>query len=226
MNITENFFKDVYEYEYGFIDEDQKNNELFKLNTKDSGFWENLERILLGQSDMHLFYISAKYMLVDNILTEDEYSFLKRLMQILKIVPYELHDKFKVEIDRLAYEQYYLLYLDDQLDSDEEQEMRYFSEIFGVDFESLGKIKGKVLKDKNKQFIEEEITRSRSIPESFRIEVYDRDNGRCVLCGSDEDIEYDLILSFSKGGSHDAQNIRILCKNCYRKKSGKIGLIE
>ncbi|MFZ0452734.1 MAG: hypothetical protein WCE54_04390 [Ignavibacteriaceae bacterium] len=37
------------------------------------------------------------------------------------------------------------------------------------------------------------------IPTSVKVEVWARDKGRCVLCGSTENLHYDHDLPFSKG---------------------------
>jgi len=47
-----------------------------------------------------------------------------------------------------------------------------------------------------------------SIPEKTRIEVWRRDEGKCVQCGSKEKLEYDHIIPISKGGSNTARNIQ------------------
>jgi hypothetical protein len=60
------------------------------------------------------------------------------------------------------------------------------------------------------------------IPEEVRIEVWRRDQGRCVRCGSRENLEYDHIVPISKGGSNTARNIELLCQNCNRSKGNKI----
>jgi len=56
------------------------------------------------------------------------------------------------------------------------------------------------------------------IPEEVKIAVWRRDNGRCVKCGSQENLEYDHIIPFSKGGSNTARNIQLLCEKCNRQK--------
>ena len=64
---------------------------------------------------------------------------------------------------------------------------------------------------------------NRHIPASIREKIWNRDAGRCVICGSTVDIEYDHMIPFSRGGSHSVNNIRILCKKCNRSRSNKIG---
>lgn len=60
------------------------------------------------------------------------------------------------------------------------------------------------------------------ISEDVKFEVWRRDQGRCVICGSQENLEFDHIIPFSKGGSSTARNIQLLCQNCNRHKSDKI----
>ena len=65
-------------------------------------------------------------------------------------------------------------------------------------------------------------SRSRDISPGVRREVFRRDKGVCVRCGSKHDIHYDHILPFSKGGGNDANNIQILCRTCNLRKGSKI----
>jgi len=68
-----------------------------------------------------------------------------------------------------------------------------------------------------------ELAHTRMIPSNVKQEVYARDKGRCVVCGSDDNIHYDHILPFSKGGtSLTADNIQILCARHNLQKSAKI----
>ncbi|MFX1478488.1 MAG: HNH endonuclease [Promethearchaeota archaeon] len=66
--------------------------------------------------------------------------------------------------------------------------------------------------------------KSRHIPAEVKREVWKRDKGRCVNCGGKEDVEYDHIIPFSKGGSNTATNIQILCKRCNLEKKDQIGI--
>jgi len=60
------------------------------------------------------------------------------------------------------------------------------------------------------------------IPDEVRMVVYERDKGKCVECGSQENLEYDHLLPFSKGGATSVNNIQLLCLACNRSKSDKI----
>ena len=60
------------------------------------------------------------------------------------------------------------------------------------------------------------------IPESVKHEVWRRDKGKCVQCGSNENLEFDHIIPFSKGGADTARNLQLLCQNCNRQKKDKI----
>jgi 5-methylcytosine-specific restriction endonuclease McrA len=72
----------------------------------------------------------------------------------------------------------------------------------------------------NKEFV---FPHNRMIPTSVKVEVWARDKGQCVLCGSKENLHYDHELPFSKGGtSLTAENVRILCAKHNLQKSNKI----
>ncbi len=58
-----------------------------------------------------------------------------------------------------------------------------------------------------------------AIPDDIKQYVWQRDKGQCAKCGNKEDLEFDHVIPFSKGGSNTARNIQILCQNCNRLKS-------
>lgn len=60
------------------------------------------------------------------------------------------------------------------------------------------------------------------IPDDAKIFVWQRDNGRCVICGSQENLEYDHIIPISKGGSNTARNIQLLCEKHNRSKGADL----
>lgn len=89
-------------------------------------------------------------------------------------------------------------------------------------------------KDTKKEKLQKEIDRIKAmaeaeggvrtpIPDDVQILVWNRDGGKCVKCGSQELLEFDHIIPFSRGGSNSARNIQLLCQKCNRTKLDKIG---
>lgn len=65
---------------------------------------------------------------------------------------------------------------------------------------------------------------SRTIPRPVQFRVLKRENQVCRQCTNpvrDDDIHFDHIIPWSKGGSSDEHNIQLLCGSCNRKKSDK-----
>ncbi|MGE0268061.1 MAG: HNH endonuclease [Candidatus Omnitrophota bacterium] len=86
------------------------------------------------------------------------------------------------------------------------------------------KSKENVLKidlDTNAFFFQTERQRGQ-IADDVKILVWRRDGGKCVKCGSQENLEFDHIIPFSKGGSSTVRNIQILCELCNRQKGASI----
>lgn len=63
---------------------------------------------------------------------------------------------------------------------------------------------------------------TRHIPGDVKREVYARDGGRCVQCGSDSYLEFDHIIPHAKGGANTVKNVQLLCRGCNNLKSDKI----
>lgn len=61
------------------------------------------------------------------------------------------------------------------------------------------------------------------IPREVVDAVYRRDGGRCVYCGSTENLQLDHIIPFSKGGATTLENLQLLCQKCNLEKSNHIG---
>ena len=68
-----------------------------------------------------------------------------------------------------------------------------------------------------------DIDHNRLIPSAIKQEVFERDKGRCVLCGATDNLHFDHDFPFSKGGtSISADNIRLLCVRHNLAKHSKI----
>ena len=64
----------------------------------------------------------------------------------------------------------------------------------------------------------------RAFDDNMKREVYERQNGICVLCGHHfeiEQMEADHITPWRDGGRTIAENCQMLCRECNRRKSGK-----
>lgn len=67
--------------------------------------------------------------------------------------------------------------------------------------------------------------RGRYVSFQTKMRVVRRDNYTCQECGKhlrDNEVEFDHIIPFSKGGSSEEHNIRLTCFDCNREKSDEI----
>ncbi|WP_145235528.1 HNH endonuclease [Urbifossiella limnaea] len=60
------------------------------------------------------------------------------------------------------------------------------------------------------------------IPEAVRSEVWRRDKGCCVQCGTKQNLQFDHIIPVSQGGATTVANLQLLCQPCNGAKSNKI----
>ena len=67
------------------------------------------------------------------------------------------------------------------------------------------------------------IEHTRLIPSEIKKEVWKRDKGKCVICGSSNNLHFDHDLPYSRGGtSLTEKNIKLLCAKCNLAKSDRI----
>jgi hypothetical protein len=65
--------------------------------------------------------------------------------------------------------------------------------------------------------------RRRVIPTPVKLEVWQRDGGKCVMCGAADELHFDHLLPFAKGGtSITAENVQLLCARHNLEKGAKI----
>ena len=69
----------------------------------------------------------------------------------------------------------------------------------------------------------QDLEHDRLIPTAVKLEVWKRDKGRCVECGSTDNLHFDHIIPYSKGGSSlVAENIQLLCARHNLEKHDRI----
>lgn len=58
----------------------------------------------------------------------------------------------------------------------------------------------------------------RPIPREVQRELFTRDGGRCVDCGSHFQIQYDHVIPHSLGRADSVENLQLLCAPCTQSK--------
>lgn len=64
--------------------------------------------------------------------------------------------------------------------------------------------------------------RREPIPEDVRREVFRRDGGHCVVCGSAELLQFDHVIPVALGGNSSPDNLQLLCSTCNREKGASL----
>lgn len=85
------------------------------------------------------------------------------------------------------------------------------------------KLRAKVAAAMASEAIAGEAPRARGpIPDDIKVFVWQRDQGRCVRCGSNLNLEFDHIIPVVMGGANTARNLQLLCEPCNRQKGGNL----
>jgi len=71
--------------------------------------------------------------------------------------------------------------------------------------------------------VDKDLDHNRLIPSSVKLVVWKRDKGKCVKCSSGDNLHFDHIIPYSKGGSSlVAENIQLLCARHNLEKRDRI----
>jgi len=57
---------------------------------------------------------------------------------------------------------------------------------------------------------------AKPVPEAVKQAVFQRDGGRCLVCGSGDLIQYTHVVPLSRGGSNEPHNVYLVCSGCNR----------
>lgn len=73
------------------------------------------------------------------------------------------------------------------------------------------------------QPVKRDLPHRRIIPTAVKLAVWKRDSGQCVECGATNELHFDHILPYAKGGtSITVENVQLLCARHNLEKSDKI----
>ena len=64
--------------------------------------------------------------------------------------------------------------------------------------------------------------RREAIPKQLKIDVWQRDSGRCAQCGARENLEFDHIIPLKLGGANTFRNLQLLFSACNKSKSADL----
>lgn len=77
--------------------------------------------------------------------------------------------------------------------------------------------------EKHRPIKEIDLEQTRQIPGKVKLSVFKRDKGVCTRCGANDNLHFDHILPYSKGGtSLKEENIQLLCARHNLQKSARI----
>lgn len=197
-----------------------------------------------------VFYL--KIVLNDNLVSEDELRFVKFFKLLFGIKEGDIikNSQLALEVAGIINNQSEVIYVDNIVTEFEAMHKVNLQEIFGLNYDEFLKLSNmSALKsmDRGADWIEidtyisveefynwmqekntdldspETSSQGRHIPQNVKDDVWNRDGGKCVLCGSNENLEFDHIIPHSKGGANTYRNVQLLCESCNRQKSDNIG---
>ena len=211
------------------------NSENLNVILKENGI-KDIKDIKEELLDLLIIYINL--VLNDHIISDHEKENIELLKKYFKIKEGDFYKNRFFEIDDILNRQFERLYSDNQIDRVEEIHHFNLQDIFDLGYDQYDKFKETEVRNalergadiidldtarfpkptsKSKQI------RGRIISQEVKNLVWNRDGGKCRECESNENLEFDHIIPFSKGGSNTYRNIQLLCEPCNRKKSAKIG---
>lgn len=226
-----NYISDIAEIIYnGSLNPENLNSILNEHKIKDI---RDINEELL---DLILVYINLA--LNDHIISENERRNIKRLKIHFKIKEGDFIEKRYSEIEDVLQRQFERLYSDNKIDTTESMHNVDLQEIFDLSYDQFDKFKerevakalerGAVITELDtvrypKSASIKSMITGRQISQEVKDLVWNRDDGKCRECDSNQLLKFDHIIPFSKGGSNTYRNIQLLCQTCNRQKSSKIG---
>lgn len=216
------------------------NNELDRENIQkvlDEQKIKKIEDIKEELLDLLIVYINL--ILNDHIISDNEKFNVELLKKYFKIKEGDFHKYRFQEVEDILHRQFEIIYLDNDIDAQEAIHNVELQGLFNLSYDQFDEFKEKEIRRALNQganisnldtakfpkvtFDSVGTISNRYISQQVKDLVWNRDNGKCRECGSNERLEFDHIIPFSKGGSNTYRNIQLLCEPCNRTKSDKIG---
>ena len=223
-------------------------SDIAELIYKDELNRKNLEAILIGykirkiedikEELLDLLIVYVNLILNDHTVSDKEKCNVGLLKKYFKIREGDFYNNRYHEVKDILHRQFERLYLDNIISKEEEIHNFDLQDLFDLSYDQLDEFKedevrkalesGADISDLDtakypKVFKTINDGTGRSISRQVKDLVWNRDAGKCRECGSNEKLEFDHIIPFSRGGSNTYRNVQLLCEPCNRKKTSKIG---
>jgi hypothetical protein len=186
--------------------------------------------------DLLLFYINI--ILNDNIITEKEADNVNRLKRFFKTEEGDFYRYRYKEVLDILNKQFERINENNEIDTEEALHKVMLQELFDLSYDQfLGLVDREVraalqrganvfkldtVIETPKVTLSQASSEEINVSQETRDLVWDRNKGKCSICGSEEQLEFDYILPISTGGQNVPPNIQLLCGQCMQKKINKI----
>lgn len=215
-------------------------NEFGRQNLNDVLKRHNIKRIEeIREELLDLILVYFNLILNDNVITENEAANVRILKRVFKIKEGDFYSQRYYEVEDVLNRHFERIYSDNRIDNEEALLKVGLQELFDLGYDQFLELvdkevkaalyRGGDLSDLDTVFKMPELTKAKSdiagriISQEVKDLVWNRDGGKCAQCSSNARLEFDHIIPFSKGGSNTYRNIQLLCEECNRKKTNKIG---
>lgn len=213
------------------------NNELSRENLEKTFAEHKILRVEdIKEELLDLLIVYINLILNDYIISEKEKSNIELLKIYFKIKEGDFYNNRYYEVEDILHRQFERLYFDNSINNEEALHNVDLQDLFDLSYDQFDEFKEKEVRKALEQgadiidldtakypkvFKTANDNAGRSISQRVKDLVWNRDNGKCQICGSNEKLDFDYIIPFSKGGSNTYRNIQLLCEPCSKTKTKK-----
>lgn len=158
-----------------------------------------------------IIFLTIETLIIYSIYNQIKFNLKKKTIPSVNVT-------MKIEYDEISEGEFMVIIKESSIDLD-----KFYENDIKKSLIKMIQSDGYIVKNLNYRFQDVQKKRTRIISQNVKDRVWNRDGGKCVQCGSNENLEFDHIIPFSKGGANTYRNIQLLCEPCNRGKSDKIG---